>query len=162
MIPALDQFIETGDARMKMWIAAAMTAATLIGPAPTAQANDGAAFAVGVGLGLFGGIAAAASAPAYTYRPHGYHYGYQPGYQARYYVEHPAAPGYVYRPYYPTPVRRVITTPYGYGVPGYVAYPRAVYRAAANRHQWCMARYRSYDPVSGTFVDNRGRIRQCL
>jgi hypothetical protein len=143
---------------MKMWIAAAMTAVAVMGPAPTAHANEGAAFAVGVGLGLFGGFAAAASAPVYTYQP----YGTRRGYQAPYYVEHPGAVGYVYRPYYPAPVRRVITTPYGYGVPGYVAYPRAIYRAASSRHQWCAQRYRSYDPVSGTFVDKRGRIRQCL
>lgn len=142
---------------MKTAFAAALVAG-LMAVTPSAQANEGVAFGLGFGLGLFGGLAV--HGPV-TYQP----YGPRGGYQAPYYVEHPGAVGYVYRPYQPyrsAPSRRVITTPHGYGVPGYVAHPRAIYRAASSRHQWCAERYRSYDPVSGTFVDKRGRIRQCL
>ena len=32
---------------------------------------------------------------------------------------------------------------------------------APARRQWCMDRYRSYNPVDGTFIDNRGRVRFC-
>lgn len=32
---------------------------------------------------------------------------------------------------------------------------------APGRKQWCADRYRSYDPVDGTFVGNDGRVRFC-
>jgi hypothetical protein len=32
---------------------------------------------------------------------------------------------------------------------------------APPRRQWCMDRFRSYNPVDGTYIDNRGRTRFC-
>jgi hypothetical protein len=32
---------------------------------------------------------------------------------------------------------------------------------APPRRQWCMDRFRSYNPADGTYVDNRGRVRYC-
>jgi hypothetical protein len=32
---------------------------------------------------------------------------------------------------------------------------------APPRRQWCMDRFRSYNPVDGTYIDKRGRVRFC-
>lgn len=70
-----------------------------------------------------------------------YYTGYYGGYYGSYY------PYYANRAYYPPP---------------YYA-PRTVYRAAVtSRHQqWCMARYRSYNPASNRFLSYSGVYKLC-
>jgi hypothetical protein len=62
--------------------------------------------------------------------------------------------------------------PYGYGYaygPGYYAPPPGYYGAPAygpppvddDAEAYCMQRYRSYDPNSGTFLGNDGRRHPC-
>ena len=64
------------------------------------RANRGAAVAAGVGLGILGAAAIAASRPAYAEPVYGYEYGY--GYEPRYVYEEPVyvAPRRYYAPRY--------------------------------------------------------------
>lgn len=90
---------------------------------------------VGIGLGaglLLGGIAAAAAAPRY--------YGPGPAY------------GYNYGPTYYAAPEPVIVNPYTYGGGGY---------AGGDAEAYCMRRYRSYDPASGTYLNNDGNRYPC-
>lgn len=75
------------------------------------RGNRGAAVAAGVGLGLLGAAAIAASRPAYAEPVYGDGYGYDYGYQPRYVYEEPVyvAPRRYYAPryygYYPDNIR---------------------------------------------------------
>ncbi|MGC1937381.1 MAG: BA14K family protein, partial [Pseudolabrys sp.] len=94
------------------------------------------------GWGLGGGLAAGAiiggalAAPYY----YGGYYGGGPYYAAPYYAN----------PYYASPE---------YGVePGYY---EESYGGSGGDVNYCMRRYRSYDPRSGTFMGNDGRRHPC-
>lgn len=93
----------------------------------------GAGVGIGIGAGLLlGGIAAAAAAPRY----YGPSYGYGGGY------------GYNYGPtYYAAPAPVVVAPSYGYAGGDEVAY--------------CMQRYKSYDPRSGTYLNYDGNRYPC-
>ncbi len=75
------------------------------------RGNRGAAVAAGVGLGLLGAAAIAASRPAYAEPVYGYGYEYDYGYQPSYVYEEPVyvAPRRYYAPryygYYPDNIR---------------------------------------------------------
>ncbi|MDQ0318518.1 hypothetical protein QO002_000656 [Pararhizobium capsulatum DSM 1112] len=65
----------------------------------------------------------------------------------------PYAAPYAYRPYY-----RPYYRP---GVEVYVT-PRPAYRDAANLHvEWCLARYRSYNPQTNRFLTYGGIYKYC-
>jgi hypothetical protein len=70
-----------------------------------------------------------------------------------------ASPYYGYGPYYPAPY------PYYAAPPGPVYYgaPGPVYGGppAGDAVAYCMQRYRSYDPASGTFLGYDGRRHPC-
>jgi len=105
----------------------------------------------GWGWGAFGvGVAAGAlaAAPYYGYGPGYYGYGYGPAYGPG------PGPGY----YGPPPA-------YGYGPgPGPAYYgggPVYAGPPGGDAVGYCMQRYRSYDPRSGTFLGNDGYRHPC-
>ena len=58
--------------------------------------------------------------------------------------------------------RRIVVVPRVVIRPRYVR-PRIVVRRAYNAHvNWCLRRYRSYDPASNTFVGYDGRLHACV
>lgn len=94
----------------------------------------------GVGAGLLGGaIIGGALAAPYYYGGPGPYYGYGPGPYYPAYGPGPYGPGYG-------------PGPYG---PGYAG-PRPGDAVA-----YCLQRYRSYDPRSGTFLGNDGYRHPC-
>jgi hypothetical protein len=85
----------------------------------------------------------------YDYRRHGYRYRYRrPGY------------GYYYGGWwYTTPFW--LSVPY-YAPPVYRPVPPPVYGGGVSRHvQWCLNRYRSYNPRTDTFLGYDGRYHRC-
>jgi hypothetical protein len=50
---------------------------------------------------------------------------------------------------------------YYYGAPYYPAYAPAYYGAPAGDVGYCMQRFRSYDPSSGTYMGNDGHRHPC-
>lgn len=126
-------------------LSAAVLAATTTLTAPPAAAGDrGRDVAAGAALGIIGGVLlgqALAPQPLYAAPP-------RPVYQEAYPVYAAPPP-----PVYHAP--EVI-----YEAPRRHAYRRIDVRAA---HQdWCEGRYASYDPYDNTWVDRRGRIRDCV
>lgn len=88
--------------------------------------------AIGLGAGLLlGGAIAAAAAPRYYGPGPGYGYGY----------------GYGGPTYYQAPAPVVVAPSYGY--------------AGGDDEAYCMQRYRSYDPASGTYLNNDGNRYPC-
>lgn len=90
---------------------------------------------VGVGVGLAAGalIGGAIAAGSNPYYGPGYGYGYGPGY------------GYGYGG--PTYYREPVVVAPGYG--------------GGDAEAYCMRRYRSYDPASGTYLNNDGNRYPC-
>jgi BA14K-like protein len=93
----------------------------------------------GAGAGFLGGALLGGALAAPYYRP--YYYGYPPAY---YYG---AAPYYGPAPYYPAP--------------GYAPAPVYAEPPDGGSVGYCMRRYRSYDPASGTFLGNDGYRHPC-
>lgn len=89
----------------------------------------------GLGIGLAAGalLGGAIAAGANPYYGPGYGYGYGPGYG------------------------------YGYGGPTYYREPVVVAPgyAGGDAEAYCMRRYRSYDPASGTYLNNDGNRYPC-
>lgn len=102
----------------------------------------------GLAAGAIVGSALAASGPWY-----GYNYDYAPG---SYYSSDPGYYGYTYEPGYsygPAPGN------YSYGYsPGYNSYG---YSPGQRDVAYCMQRYRSYDPSSGTYLGYDGIRHPC-
>ncbi len=95
----------------------------------------------GWGLGGLGvGLAAGALAAPY----YGYGYGYGPGYGYD--------PGYYYGP--PAPA-------YGYGPAYYGGAPVYAGPQGGDAVGYCMSRFRSYDPRSGTYLGSDGYRHPC-
>ena len=58
--------------------------------------------------------------------------------------------------------RRIVVVPRVVIRPRYVR-PRIVVRRTYNAHiNWCLGRYRSYDPATNTFVGYDGRLHVCV
>jgi hypothetical protein len=92
----------------------------------------------GAGFGLGAAVGSALASPWYGY---GYDYDYDPGYYGYGY-----GPGYGYTDYG--------YSGYGYGPGGYVETPdRDV--------SYCMSRFKSYDPASGTYLGYDGIRHLC-
>ena len=98
----------------------------------------------GYGLGGFAAGAIIGGAIVGAYGPYPY-YGY--GYPAYYYP----APGYA-GPGYPGP---------GYAGPGYPAYAAPSPPPGGDAMGYCMQRFRSFDPRSGTYLGNDGYRHPC-
>lgn len=47
---------------------------------------------------------------------------------------------------------------FGFALGSIIADQAARHRDAV---EWCLRRYRSYDPETGTWIDNKGRVRRC-
>jgi hypothetical protein len=82
--------------------------------------------------------------------------------------------GYGYRPYRPwvgagiglatgLAIGGALASPYYYGEPEVYYQPAPVYRAApgGNAVAYCMQRFKSYDPSSGTYLGYDGRRHPC-
>jgi len=98
----------------------------------------------GLAAGVVGGAVAAATSPLWA--PGYYGYNYYPG---RAY-----APGYVYDDAYAYEPGYTYQT-----TPGYTYAPR--YATGGRDDAYCMQRYRSYDPASGTYLGYDGIRHPC-
>ncbi|WP_438750824.1 BA14K family protein [Pararhizobium sp. O133] len=103
--------------------------------------------------------------PGYNYRPSNRpYYGYRPGHGYRPYYNRPYyggyrpyRPYYGYRPYY-RPGVNVYVTPRRYYDDTYYAD-----QSYGNSHvDWCLARYRSYNPATDRFVTYGGVAKVCI